>query len=73
MRKLHPREAIVTKARLELTRAVLDWREAHSDLTVGEVFSIIGGVLGDQITSLAKYMIRAERHPDDPDKPGGLE
>lgn len=41
--------------------------------TDGELFSVIGDVLGGQITNLAKYMIRAERHPDDPDKPGGLE
>lgn len=41
--------------------------------TDGELFSVIGDVLGGQITNLAQYMIRAERHPDDPDKPGGLE
>ena len=71
--RLHPREALVTEARLDLIRRVLDWREQHDDLTFGELLSILGGTLGDQVTSLAKYEIRAERHPDDPDKPGGLE
>jgi hypothetical protein len=37
-------------------------------LTYGEVYSILTDV---RATSL-KYFIRAERHPDDPDKPGGL-
>ena len=71
--RLHPREALVTQAHLDLTRRILDWREQHDDLTFGELLSILGGTLGDQVTSLAKYEIRAERHPDDPDKPGGLE
>jgi hypothetical protein len=73
VRRLHPRERIVSEARIELVRAVLDWREKHDELTDGELFSIVGGVLGDQITSMAKYLIREERHPGEPDKPGGLE
>lgn len=37
-------------------------------LTYGEVFSIFSEVRATSV----KYYIRAERHPDDPDKPGGL-
>lgn len=70
--KLHPREKIVTAARLDLTEKLLTWHKTH-DLTDGELFSVIGDVLGGQITNMAKYMIRAERHPDNPDRPGGLE
>jgi hypothetical protein len=70
--KLHPREQIVNTARTDLTEKLLQWHKAH-DLTDGELFSVIGDVLGGQIANLAKYMIRAERHPDDPDKPGGWE
>lgn len=38
---------------------------AHT-LTYGEWFSILGG----EIANLAKYLIRSERHPEDPDKRG---
>ena len=71
--RLHPREVLVTEARLDLTRRVLVWREQHDDLTFGELLPILGGTLSSQITGLAKYEIRPERHPNDPDKPGGLE
>jgi hypothetical protein len=50
---------------------LLDWRRDH-DLTTAELFSILGGTLGDQIAGIAKYLIREERHGDQ-DKPGGLE
>jgi hypothetical protein len=71
--RLHPRERIVTEARLDLRKRILDWREQHADLTDGELLGILGGTLGDEVTGLAKYMVRAERHPDEPDRPGGLE
>jgi hypothetical protein len=72
MPRLHARERVVTDARLELTEAVIDWRRKHDDLTWGELFSIVGEVLGGQVTGLAKYLIREERHGDQ-DKPGGIE
>lgn len=37
-------------------------------LTYGEIFSVLVEVRSTAI----KYYIRGERHPDDPDKPGGL-
>lgn len=63
--KLHERARIVTDARLEFDQFVLDWIQKH-DLTYGELFSIFG----QSIANNAKYQIRAERHPDDPDKKG---
>jgi len=36
------------------------------DLTYGEMFS----TLGARVTDLARYLIRTERHPDEPDKKG---
>lgn len=69
--RLHPREQIVTAARLDLTESILKWRKKY-DLTDGELFSVIAEELSSQITGLAKYMIRWERH-EDLDKPGGLE
>lgn len=72
--RTHPRVAIVTQARAALTEAVLRWdREHAAGLTDGEWVGVISGVLGDQLGHWAKYTIRAERHPDDPDKPGGIE
>jgi len=63
--KLHSRAPIVTKARLEFDKFLLDLEQKH-DLTFGELFTL----LGSAITNLAKYQIRSERHPNDPDKKG---
>lgn len=63
--KLHQRMAIVQKARNELETFLLELEQKH-ELTYGEVFSL----LGNAVANLAKYQIRAERHPNDPDKKG---
>ena len=63
--KIHKRSQIVTNARLEFDQFLFDL-EKNYELTFGELFSIVGNA----ITNLAKYQIRAERHPDDPDKKG---
>jgi hypothetical protein len=47
--------------------------EYGGDLTDGETLATISDVLGGEVATLAKYMIRAERHPGNPDTPGGLE
>lgn len=70
MRKIHPREEIVTDAEMKLRDAV---HAARVGLTEGEYLRVISTVFGDTVSRIAKYMIRDERHPDDPDKPGGLE
>lgn len=63
--KLHERTRLVEQARLEFDQFVLDWAQKH-DLTYGKLFSIFGL----SIANNAKYQIRAERHPHDPDKRG---
>lgn len=63
--KIHKRSQIVTNARLEFDKFLLDLEQKY-ELTFGEMFSIIGNA----IANLAKYQIRHERHPDDPDKKG---
>jgi hypothetical protein len=65
--KIHPRVSIVAKARSELAIALLNIVE-NNDLTYGEIHSIIN----DEQSSWIKYQIREERHPNNPDKPGGL-
>jgi hypothetical protein len=62
--KLHPRVRQVEAARLDLANAVIVWQQAHPDLTYGELFSILGDVLGGRIASAAQYLIREERHGD---------
>ena len=66
--KMHPRARLAAEAGGEISDAVFRIIGKH-DLTYGEAF----GVMGDIIQSLAKHMIREERHPDDPEKPGGIE
>lgn len=65
--KIHPRTKIVSKARCELADFFLNLEEIH-DLTYGELY----GLLIDQMQSVNRTHIRNERHPDDPDMPGGL-
>lgn len=66
--KLHRRFDIVNDAELELSGFLIGWQKKH-DLTYGELFKI----LSLQIANYAKYAIRGERHPDDPDKKGDEE
>lgn len=63
--KIHARTLVVQKARHEFEAFLLDLEQKH-ELTFGELFSLLGG----SIANLAKYQIRAERHPNDPDKRG---
>jgi hypothetical protein len=62
---LHERTMRVSEAELELSQWLSDWSEAH-ELTFGEWVKILSG----QLAGRAKYVIRAERHPDDPERGG---
>lgn len=63
--RLHKRTMLVQQARAEFGMLCVEFLRGH-DLTWGEWTSILGGELASQ----AKYQIRDERHPDDPDKGG---
>jgi len=63
----HPREQFVNSAKAAIAEAILKASEEH-DLTYGELTAILAG----ELASVAKYQIREERHPDEPDKPGGV-
>jgi hypothetical protein len=69
--KLHPRVMIVNKARAALGLALLDVLEKHG-LSDGEALMIVNGVCSEYVGGVARHAIRAERHPGQPDKPGGL-
>ena len=62
---LHPRYFIVGKAKVEFTEAVEKIVAKH-DLTIAEVISMVA----EYLSTYAKYRIRAERHPNNPDKGG---
>lgn len=72
MMRLHPREEIVRKAEIDLREVVLQWGKRHTDMTTAEYLKVLLGVCTDDAQSILKYVIREERHPDDPDKPGGI-
>jgi hypothetical protein len=63
--RIHPRTRIVQRAEIEIGDAVSEAIERH-DLTIIEVTQILASA---QLHWL-KYALRAERHPDDPDKGG---
>lgn len=65
MPEIHPRYWIVSKAENELSVFILEWQQKH-DLTFGETIK----VLCTMIERESKYLIRSERHPEDPDKKG---
>jgi len=69
MPKIHPREKIVNKASGELLEALI---KIQDDLTTAEYMQVLSNTMSSEISSIAKYMIRSERHPNDPNKPGGL-
>ena len=65
--KIHPREEITNKAKLEFMKLIGAWMEKY-DLTLIEMLQILTG----EIQTYLKYALRQERHPKDPDKPAGL-
>lgn len=71
--RIHPRAKLLIQARSALREAVLGWSDDHPDLTEAEWLSAVSSVLLEQVGDVVKYMLRAERHPDNPDKPGGIE
>jgi hypothetical protein len=73
--KLHPRVKMVKKAELKLLDIFIKGIEEIDksyDLTYGEYLRIITNVFSGELNMIAKYMIREERHPNDPDKKGDL-
>lgn len=67
---IHPRERIVNTACAELDLACIEVRKRH-DLTTGEYLRVMVHIMNNCVGGVAKWAIRAERHPDDTDKPGG--
>lgn len=63
--RLHPRTQVVAKARAAVAGAMLAIAKTY-DLTYAEEAQILAGA----IENCMKYAIRAERHPDDPEKRG---
>ena len=65
---LHPREQLVTEAKLKLQMALEGVLEG---LTEAEGLRVVNSVLSGYVGSVAKYAIREERHGG-LEKPGGL-
>ena len=61
--KLHRRTMIVKSAEVELNLFLLQWAERY-ELTWCEM----ARALTEQIQMCLKCMLRAERHPEDPNK-----
>ena len=61
--RLHPRYMIVKAAELEIQRALGEILQQH-DITHTELLRILASL---QLT-WANYALRAERHPDNPDR-----
>lgn len=67
MPELHERVFPVQEAGIKLKQAICEIAEKY-ELTYAELFAL----LGEQVMQWSKYAIREERHPGDPDRPGGL-
>ena len=61
--RLHPRYAITKQAALQIDKAISDAIAEH-DITYAELLVI----LAEQQRKWATYLLRAERHPDDPEQ-----
>jgi len=62
---IHPRYYVVQKADSKIRDAIID-AVAEFDLTYGEEVQILSNLL----LNTAKYLIRSERHPNDPEAKG---
>jgi hypothetical protein len=67
--QIHPRERIVTEAEQQLRMSIIGLHKLG--LTTGEFLQVVTNVMTNEIRMIARHAIRAERHPDDLDKPGG--
>ncbi len=63
--KLHPRTVAVKHAALEIGQMV-NTTVKNYELTYGELMRI----LAQELDSWARYLVRDERHPNEPDKKG---
>lgn len=68
--RIHPREFVVREAENKLRGQLLD-AVKEFELTEGEQLRVISEVYSNWIASMAKYIIRDERHGNT-DTPGGL-
>ena len=72
--RLHERESVVQEAELYWLNTKIKFHEKFDGrLTDGEELRVIAKMFGDWLGGIAKFMIREERHPGKPDRPGGLE
>ena len=69
---VNAREANAHAAKHVLLKAIIEMNRT-CDLTPGEGIRVVSEILYNELASIAKYMIREERHPGKPDMPGGLE
>jgi hypothetical protein len=67
--KIHPREENVREARIKLMHFLAELRR---ELTEGEFLQVVTEELSREWNQVTRYLIREERHPGEPDKPGGL-
>lgn len=63
--RLHERTLPVQKAEAEFGLMWIDFCQ-ENDLTYVEALQILNGTIAGHL----KYMLRAERHPDEPEKRG---
>ena len=63
--RIHERTFPVAKASSDAKMAFWEEIDKH-DLTYLEIL----GIIGELQATAVKYGLRAERHPDDPDRPG---
>ena len=61
--RLHSRTMLVKSAEVELSQFLLQWAERN-----GLTWCEMARALTEQIQMCLKYMLRAERHPEDPNK-----
>jgi len=66
--ELHEREKMVKEIEWDIGDVIA---EKTRELTTGEAIRVFCSLFNGQISTIAKYMIREERHGES-DKPGGL-
>lgn len=58
--KIHPREKLVHAASTDFSGFMIEFLRKHSELTYGELFTI----LAEELARTSKYAVKAERETD---------
>ena len=65
---VHPRASLTKALELDLRKAIGEALQKHPDLTEVEIARALHHVLSSEAGAWLNFVLRTERHPNEPDK-----